>query len=184
MRVELMRLHQKLSATMIYVTHDQVEAMTLADRIAVLNKGVLQQVGPPSELYDRPANLFVAGFIGTPKMNVVDAPLAGKAGLLGELPPLVTQIGVRAESVQLGRAQAVVGDGTPGIVDVVEHLGYDALVHLSMGGFKLVARVEAREAPRPGERVRVTLPPSALHAFAADGMRVELEPPAARRERA
>jgi ABC-type sugar transport system ATPase subunit len=184
MRVELMRLHQKLSATMIYVTHDQVEAMTLADRIAVLNKGVLQQVGPPSELYDQPANLFVARFIGTPEMNVLDATAARQAGLVGELPPSVTQVGVRSESVQLGRAQAVVGDGSPAIVDVVEHLGYDALVHLSIASTRLVARVEAREAPRPGDRVRVTLPPARLHAFAGDGKRVELELPAARRERA
>ncbi|HEX4458124.1 MAG TPA: ABC transporter ATP-binding protein, partial [Polyangia bacterium] len=73
MRLELMRLHQRLAATMVYVTHDQVEAMTLADRIAVLDQGALMQVGPPSELYQRPANLFVARFIGTPEMNVVDA---------------------------------------------------------------------------------------------------------------
>ena len=81
MRVELMRLHQRLSATMVYVTHDQVEAMTLADRIAVLNGGALKQVGPPAELYTRPANLFVARFIGTPEMNVARrARRAGEPG--------------------------------------------------------------------------------------------------------
>src|SRR5947209_7428478 len=99
MRVELMRLHQRLSATMIYVTHDQVEAMTLADRIAVLNGGVLQQVGPPDELYSRPANLFVARFIGMPEMNI-----------------LPDGVGVRAEDVKLI-------DGDDAGVEVIEQLG-------------------------------------------------------------
>ena len=183
MRVELMRLHQKLGATMIYVTHDQVEAMTLADRIAVLEKGVLQQVGPPSELYDRPTNLFVARFLGTPEMNVVAAEAARRAGLVDELPREVAQVGVRAEGLSLGRAGAVVGDGTPATVEVVEHLGFDALVHLAIaeGGAeaKLVARVESREAPRPGDRVRVSVDAAQLHAFATDGARLEL--PAQRR---
>jgi len=204
MRVELMRLHQKLSATMIYVTHDQVEAMTLADRIAVLNKGALQQVGPPAELYDTPANLFVARFIGTPEMNLLDAAEARRLGLAGELPDAAAQIGIRAESVQVSRRTAVVTGGAQALVEVVEQLGYDALVHLSVdasisagnaikrdpsaagapkAAVRLVARVEGREAPRPGDRVRVTLPPASLHGFTADGARVEL-PLSARRERA
>ena len=86
MRVELMRLHQRLGATMVYVTHDQVEAMTLADRIAVLNAGALMQVGAPAELYTRPANLFVARFIGTPEMNVIDARAAEACRLTAALP--------------------------------------------------------------------------------------------------
>jgi ABC-type sugar transport system ATPase subunit len=183
MRVELMKLHQKLSATMIYVTHDQVEAMTLADRIAVLNKGVLQQVGPPAELYDTPANLFVARFIGTPEMNVLDAAEARRAELTGELPDAVTKVGIRAESVQVSRRTATVSAGAQAHVEVVEQLGYDALVHLTVEKMKLIARVEGREAPRPGDRVRVTLPPASLHAFTADGSRVEL-PITVRRERA
>src|SRR3954469_3057540 len=102
MRVELMRLHQRLGATMVYVTHDQVEAMTLADRIAVLNAGALMQVGPPSELYSRPANLFVARVIGTPEMNVVDARAAQASRLTGALPKEVASVGVRAEDLRLG----------------------------------------------------------------------------------
>jgi multiple sugar transport system ATP-binding protein len=166
---------------MIYVTHDQVEAMTLADRIAVLNKGVLQQVGPPHELYDRPANLFVARFIGTPEMNVLPVDAARAAGLVGELPAGTAQVGVRAESVQISRPQAVVGDGASALVDVVEHLGFEALVHLRVNGaaLKLVARVESKDAPRPGDRLRVRMPEGLLHAFAADGTRIELD--AARR---
>ena len=167
MRVELMRLHQKLSATMIYVTHDQVEAMTLADRIAVLDKGALMQVGPPSELYERPANLFVAKFIGTPEMNLCDAAAARRVGLVGELPAGTEKIGMRAESLTLGR-------GSKAVVEVVEHLGWEALIHLQLDELRIVARVESREAPRPGDKVRVSAAPEALHAFDADGARLDL----------
>jgi ABC-type sugar transport system ATPase subunit len=103
MRVELMRLHQRLSATMIYVTHDQVEAMTLADRIAVLDRGRLQQVGPPDELYQNPANLFVAQFIGMPEMNII-------SGL-----PEAPKVGVRAEDVKLEAEGDGRGDRVPGL---------------------------------------------------------------------
>ncbi|HZS36466.1 MAG TPA: ABC transporter ATP-binding protein [Polyangia bacterium] len=190
MRVELMRLHQKLSATMIYVTHDQVEAMTLADRIAVLQAGRLEQVGAPDELYQRPANLFVARFIGTPEMNVLDAPRAESLGLCGTLPQGVAHVGARAEAVRLGRPQTFqgAGAGAAGVVEVVEHLGWEALVHVGVGDaaasqnpLRLVARVEAGEAPRPGERVRVTLDEERVHLFADGGARVET--PAARRAR-
>src|SRR5437764_781231 len=102
MRVELMRLHQRLGATMVYVTHDQVEAMTLADRIAVLNQGALMQVGPPAELYARPANVFVARFIGTPEMNLVDADAARATRLCATLPAVVQTVGIRAEDLRLG----------------------------------------------------------------------------------
>src|SRR6185312_719149 len=122
MRVELMRLHQRLSATMVYVTHDQVEAMTLADRIAVLNAGALMQVGAPSELYTRPANLFVAKFIGTPEMNVIDARAAEACRLTAALPRQVASVGVRAEDLRLAPG------GVGAQVDVVEHLGAEALV--------------------------------------------------------
>jgi multiple sugar transport system ATP-binding protein len=143
MRVELMRLHRRLSATMIYVTHDQVEAMTLADRIAVLNGGVLQQVGPPDELYARPANLFVARFIGMPEMNV-----------------LPDGNGVRAEDVKLT-------DGDDAEVEVIEHLGWESLVHFKNG---VVARVESKVAPRIGQRVGLRF--ENLHRFGSDGKRL------------
>jgi ABC-type sugar transport system ATPase subunit len=174
MRVELMRLHQRLSATMIYVTHDQVEAMTLADRIAVLDKGALQQVGPPDELYSRPANLFVAKFIGTPEMNVLPAQAARAAGLCGELPSGAAHVGVRAEGLALGRPGAVVGDGAQAVVEVVEHLGWEALVHLAIDTHRITARVEASQAPRPGDRLRVTVS-GELHVFDATGARLKDE---------
>jgi ABC-type sugar transport system ATPase subunit len=173
MRVELMRLHQRLKATMVYVTHDQVEAMTLADRIAVLNGGALMQVGPPSELYTRPANLFVGKFIGTPEMNVVDARAAQAIRLTGALPAEVASVGVRAEDLRLS-------PGGSAQVDVVEHLGAEALVHLRVEMIELVARVEAQAVPRTGERVQVAIDPARLHCFGADGARVELPAPHAR----
>jgi ABC-type sugar transport system ATPase subunit len=174
MRVELMRLHQRLSATMVYVTHDQVEAMTLADRIAVLNGGALMQVGPPSELYTRPANLFVAKFIGTPEMNVVDARAAQASRLTGALPAEVASVGVRAEDLRLAPG------GVGAQVDVVEHLGAEALVHLRVEMIELIARVDAQAVPRSGERVQVAIDPARLHCFDAGGARIDLPAPHAR----
>ena len=171
MRVELMRLHQRLSATMVYVTHDQVEAMTLADRIAVLNGGALMQVGAPSELYTRPANLFVAKFIGTPEMNVIDARAAEACRLTGALPREVASVGVRAEDLRLSAG------GVGAQVDVVEHLGAEALVHLRVEMIELCARVEAQAVPRTGERVQVAVDPARLHCFDAGGTRIELPAP-------
>jgi ABC-type sugar transport system ATPase subunit len=168
MRVELMRLHQRLGATMVYVTHDQVEAMTLANRIAVLNQGALMQVGPPGELYARPANLFVARFLGTPEMNVIDARAAQASRLCAALPQEAASVGVRAEDLQLGAG------GVGAQVDVVEHLGPEALVHLRVEMIELCARVDARHVPRPGERVTVSVDSARLHCFGADGARVEL----------
>jgi ABC-type sugar transport system ATPase subunit len=166
MRVELKRLHQKLGATMVYVTHDQVEAMTLADRIAVLDQGALQQVGPPGELYARPANRFVARFIGTPEMNLVDAAAATAAGLCAALPAGVTTAGVRAEDLQLASS------GVAGRIDVVEALGPEALVHVAVAGLTLVARVDGRAVPRAGEAVQVSVDPARWHLFDAAGVRV------------
>ncbi len=117
-RLEIARLHRELKATMIYVTHDQVEAMTLADKIVVLDAGVIQQVGSPMELYNRPANLFVAGFIGSPSMNFIEA---GRLGITD-----ATTIGVRPEHVTLSRE----GGEWQGAVVHVEHLGADTIVYL------------------------------------------------------
>jgi ABC-type sugar transport system ATPase subunit len=167
MRVELMRLHQRLGATMVYVTHDQVEAMTLADRIAVLNQGAVMQVGPPAELYARPANLFVARFLGTPEMNIVDAAAARSSGLTGALPDGVTSVGVRAEDLH------VAPGGVGAQVDVVEHLGPEALVHVRVEMIELIARVDAREVPRVGERITVAVDAARVHCFDANGTRVD-----------
>lgn len=155
MRVELRRRHKLLRTTTLYVTHDQVEALTLADRIVVLNSGVVQQVGTPDELYFDPANRFVAGFIGSPTMNFVEHQR-------GEV------LGVRPNDVVVHRAgDGGSGDGGSGVaatVEFVERLGFEAMVHLRVTGGNgaeraqdtvLMARVEG-EAPSPGEAVTLT----------------------------
>jgi multiple sugar transport system ATP-binding protein len=129
LRVEIKRLHQRLRTTIVYVTHDQVEAMTLADRVVVLQGGVLQQVGTPDALYFDPANRFVAGFVGSPTMNFLSRPEPGVV------------IGVRPNDVQIGAGPL------RGRVDVVERMGFEAMVHLDVGGEPLVARMEG-EPPR------------------------------------
>jgi ABC-type sugar transport system ATPase subunit len=168
MRVELKRLHQRLSATMIYVTHDQVEAMTLADRIAVLKEGRLMQVGPPADLYDRPANVFVARFLGTPEMNVLS--IASARPLATSLPESAALIGVRAEDLVLGEAGAVAQ------VEVVEPLGWEALVHLKISGAgeeaKVVARLPSGAVPPRGTQVRLSARPGRVHPFTTNGERV------------
>ncbi|MBK1786993.1 ABC transporter ATP-binding protein [Prauserella cavernicola] len=167
-RANIAALQRRLSTTTIYVTHDQVEAMTMGDRVAVLKDGLLQQCASPRELYDRPANTFVAGFIGSPAMNLAKLPLS-EAGVTlggftvpldrdvlaraGELSEVV--VGVRPESLRL------VGDGEDGfdlVVELVEELGADAYVHGNAGeGQRIVVRVDGRTPPRLGEKVRVGL---------------------------
>ena len=183
MRVELARLHRKLGATMVYVTHDQVEAMTLADRIAVLNGGVLQQVGTPDELYERPCNRFVASFIGSPAMNFVPAVLEGGEGELAARAPGLelrldatrvrdrpedgrVVVGVRPHDLAIRSGE---GSGFVATVDVIEPMGWEALVYLTFGELTLVARSEAGPAARlaPGERVSLEVPPERVHLFDA-----------------
>jgi ABC-type sugar transport system ATPase subunit len=181
MRVELKRLHKSLGATMIYVTHDQVEAMTLADRIAVLRAGALEQVGTPRELYDRPANLFVARFIGTPEMNILSGTIAGNRFSNGAIsldlhgfPDGPASIGVRPEDIRLGNGN---GNGN-GNVDVIENLGWESLVHLKVGSQTITARVETANAPEPGSTVSLQLTPDRLHVFDAHGRRLDRPPSA------
>ena len=126
MRIEIARLHQRLDATMIYVTHDQVEAMTLADRIVVLDAGEVRQVGTPIELYQHPANRFVAGFIGSPKMNFLPANLPKGV----RLPPDVFEVGVRPEHLSLGSGGDAMLEGK---VLTVERLGSESWIYLDMG---------------------------------------------------
>ena len=139
MRVELKRLHRELDATIVYVTHDQVEALTLADRILVLNQGHVQQLGTPQELFDTPANRFVAGFIGSPPMNFLERD--------------DHTLGVRPNDVLFEPADG----GVEARVDVVEALGWECHVHLDLGGESLTARWETAEVGRlqPGQTVRV-----------------------------
>ena len=167
-RVEIAKLHRELGATTIYVTHDQVEAMTLADRVVVLRDGQIEQVGSPLELYDRPANQFVAQFIGTPQMNV---------STLAQLPATVRQqapagavggsIGLRPESVTLQPAGQGLVDGQ---VELVEALGAETLIYVSTpGGAQLVARQSTRSPLHAGDAVGVSIAIEQAHWFDAQG---------------
>ena len=176
-RAELARLHRRLGATMVYVTHDQVEAMTLGTRVAVLKDGILQQVAPPMELYRRPQNQFVAGFIGSPAMNFVrgsvrrdgSATSFAAPGLVVPLPPDglppsgEVVLGVRPQDIAVERAL----DGAPrAVVSLVEPLGSEQIVHLTVdGGGNLVAVVGSELAPRIEEVVSVRVPARATHLF-------------------
>ena len=173
MRGELARLHQQLKATMIYVTHDQVEAMTLATRVAVFNQGVLQQVGAPLELYNAPANAFVAGFLGSPSINLLQARRDGKLlvgkGFSLHCPPDVTAsgellVGLRPQDLRVARAGVLEGE-----VDAVERLGFDGYAYLKTEAGPVVARFEPGAEIRVGERITVSPVGDALHLFAADG---------------
>ncbi|KQY12603.1 ABC transporter ATP-binding protein [Rhizobium sp. Root482] len=157
-RLEIARLHRSLKATMIYVTHDQVEAMTLADKIVVLNSGVIEQVGSPMELYNRPANTFVAGFIGSPQMNLIEAERLGD----GE----AKTIGIRPEHISLSRES---GDWKGKVIHV-EHLGADTLVYLEteMTGL-LTVRLFGEHRYDVDEIVYATPDRASLHRFGADG---------------
>jgi multiple sugar transport system ATP-binding protein len=167
-RVEIARLHRELGATTIYVTHDQVEAMTLADRVVVLRDGVIEQVGTPLELYDKPANQFVAQFIGTPQMNVVAAAQVPQLeDVCGLTVPAGGYVGLRPENVTLVAA----GQGQfNGRVELVEALGAETLIYLGTdGGAQLVARQSTRTLLQVGQTVGVAVDADAAHLFDAQG---------------
>ena len=153
-RAELAALQRRLGTTTVYVTHDQVEAMTMGDRVAVLKDGVLQQVAPPRELYDHPVNEFVAGFIGSPSMNL--------------FPADGVTLGVRPEAMRVLRdadelpAGWVLREGT---VELVEELGSESYIYASSEGARLVARLGDRDVPERGARVRLAFDPGAAHRF-------------------
>jgi multiple sugar transport system ATP-binding protein len=181
MRVELGRLHRALGATMIYVTHDQVEAMTLGDRIAVFNGGRIEQVGAPMDLYESPANEFVARFLGSPRMNIVPADVAGGQLRVPGLQPLplpaldaaqrCTRAGVRPESLQVSSG----GEGWRLRITLIEHLGDTTLVHAGLPGSDdtLCARLPvARCGLAAGEYAHFRPLPGALHLFDAQGARL------------
>ncbi|MBE7184016.1 MAG: ATP-binding cassette domain-containing protein [Methylobacterium mesophilicum] len=159
-RLEIARLHRELSATMIYVTHDQVEAMTLADRIVVMNGGVIEQVGAPMELYNAPANLFVAGFIGSPKMNFIDGARLGESA---------RTVGVRPEHIAVNASE-----GTwRGTVVHAEHLGADTNLYLDTEKAGLITvRLFGEYAARAGEVLFATPDPARIYRFGEDGKRV------------
>jgi len=158
MRLEIAELHQKLATTMIYVTHDQVEAMTLADRIVVLNAGRIEQVGSPLELYRNPRSVFVAGFIGSPKMNLITGEPAKALG--------ADTIGVRPEHLEL----SLEGGQWQGVVGVSEHLGSDTFVYIDVEGIGLMtARADGDFPARHGDRIGLTPNPERVHRFDANG---------------
>ncbi|KQW79185.1 hypothetical protein ASC89_12865 [Devosia sp. Root413D1] len=169
MRHELMQLHEELSATMIYVTHDQVEAMTMADKIVVLNAGRIEQVGTPLELYSRPRNLFVATFIGSPRMNIVTASAARQAGL--SVGAAAERIGIRPEHIAIGPAGSGQFNGTVGLT---EHLGADSYYFVELDdGTRVNVRRSDNVMLSRGERVGLAPNPGYLHQFAADGARLD-----------
>jgi len=182
-RAEIARLHQRLGTTMVYVTHDQVEAMTMGQRIAVMSDGLLQQVGTPQQLYDHPINRFVAGFIGSPSMNFVEVakpdgvaeirtdhlniPLAGafREGLVNAGEKVV--VGFRPEHLELGEVDGPTGS-LQGTADVVEYLGNEELLHVTSGGKDIVAIVDSEHRVRPGDVVQLKLPADKVHMFNAE----------------
>ncbi|MHB1272419.1 MAG: ABC transporter ATP-binding protein [Rhodanobacter sp.] len=190
MRVEIARLHRQLKATMIYVTHDQIEAMTLGQRIVVLDGGVIQQIDSPMNLYDRPANLFVAGFIGSPAMNLLHGTLRIEHGWkfatahgdieLGEPPQAAAWrawcgrdvvLGIRPEDLQPQDAGPAALSAR---LEVPEPVGNEIFLNLRFGGQALVARVSPRALPEPGGTVALGLALARLHLFdAQNGMRID-----------
>ena len=158
MRLEVTRLQKQLGTTAIYVTHDQVEAMTMADKIVVLNGGKIEQYGTPLELYEKPANLFVAGFIGSPRMNFVTDGAAAKQG--------AATIGVRPEHLKIARD----GEGWPGTIMVAEHLGSDTFLYIDCGAIgTLTARHVGELSLAPGDRIVLSPEPARIHRFDKDG---------------
>ncbi len=161
MRLEITELHQNLKTTMVYVTHDQVEAMTMADKIVVLHAGVIEQVGSPLELYHRPRNKFVAGFIGSPKMNFVEGADAAKHK--------AKTLGIRPEHISVSKDK-----GTwKGTVGVSEHLGSDTFLHVQTEHGLMTVRLGGEMDVHHGDTVWLTPQEGQIHYFAADGLRME-----------
>ncbi len=189
MRIELARLHQELNATMVYVTHDQIEAMTMASKIVVLQAGRIEQVGSPLELYHRPANLFVAGFIGSPRMNLLPARLARSDGsgmvaalpsgasvavpvqVTGGAPGAPVTLGLRPETLRPSPNGALAGE-----VRIVERLGGLTLLHVALpdaqgtGEQMVIVQIEGSDATNPREKIRLAVEPDAGHLFDEAGI--------------
>jgi multiple sugar transport system ATP-binding protein len=184
MRVELKKLHSRLSTTAIYVTHDQVEAMTLGDRVVVMKDGMVQQVGEPLELYNAPINRFVAGFIGSPGMNFATVRMSGakdglradNAGLHIDVPAEIglrlspyagrdVTMGIRPEDVRVANGSDPAGLCFDAVVEVVEKLGSEILLDVQVGGQTMVAAVDPTVHAKRGDKLRFALRPDRLHFF-------------------
>jgi multiple sugar transport system ATP-binding protein len=181
MRIELAKLHKELATTMIYVTHDQVEAMTLGDRIAVFNGGHIEQVGTPLELYESPANLFVAGFLGSPKMNFLPAKVLGGKLQLADKAVLDIRIdrpdgenvtiGVRPEHLRIAAS------GVSAVVDIVEHLGDTQIAYVHVQGVKEALALKLAsggQTPANGSTIQLAIDTQHCHVFGADGRTLAL----------
>jgi len=191
-RAEISKIHQRVQTTFVYVTHDQTEAMTMGTRIAVLNAGIIQQLGAPQELYDHPTNLFVAGFIGSPAMNFFDNVKVvadgdstrismGDTGQV-EVPPLYTQntrdaagkklvLGIRPEhfsDILLLPENARTGSTMSAPIEVVEHLGSELLLYMIAQGKQMVARVDPRSKAHVGQDIKLHIDADQIHLFDAD----------------
>jgi multiple sugar transport system ATP-binding protein len=179
MRAEITKLQQRLSTTCVYVTHDQVEAMTMGHRIAVMNNGKIQQVGTPLEVYDKPANVFVAQFIGTPPMNFFNAVVnEGRLEAAKFAVPVPARlrgsvqngqrvlVGVRPENILAsgGRGETSTVNA---VVDIVEPVGHEAIVHSSVGSDVLVAAFDSHNMPRAGQPIELVIELDAMHVFDA-----------------
>ncbi|QDY71111.1 ABC transporter ATP-binding protein [Qingshengfaniella alkalisoli] len=160
MRAEISELHQQLDTTMVYVTHDQVEAMTMADKIVVLQAGVIEQVGSPLDLYNHPQNLFVAGFIGSPKMNFITGDEARKRG--------ADTIGVRPEHITMSKD----GGDWAGTVGLGEHLGSDTFLRVQSEHGELIVRTIGDFPVKHGDKVFMTPDPARIHKFDAQGLAI------------
>lgn len=185
-RAELSKLHQRLGTTFIYVTHDQVEALTMATVIAVMNKGVLQQVGKPQSLYEKPGNVFVAGFIGSPAMNFFDVIVKSasdgiyldaetfqvpvpkeRAGILHEYLDKKIIFGIRPEDISSPQytAPGIIASPVRAKVDVTELMGNEFYLHMLSGDKQFLARVDARTQARPGQEIELVFNMANMHAF-------------------
>ncbi|QUH01997.1 sn-glycerol-3-phosphate ABC transporter ATP-binding protein UgpC [Saccharopolyspora erythraea] len=186
-RTQIAALQRRLEVTTVYVTHDQVEAMTMGDRVAVLDQGLLQQCTSPRELYERPANVFVAGFIGSPGMNLLDARMVdGGVDVCGTRLPVARDVSAESPEVTVGfrpEALEIVASGEPGFdvtVTLVEELGSEAYVYATLSGHyathgdvDIIARIDPRRAPAKGEQIRLGVRPDGIHLFSsATGQRL------------
>lgn len=187
MRAELIELHRRIGKTMVYVTHDQLEAMTMADRIAVMHDGLLQQFDTPDAVYNRPANRFVAGFIGTPSMNQLEGEIAGDRFMIaGQSVPINRRLfkadmadgpvalGIRPENITLS------GGNVDASIRLIENTGHEQIVTLEIpGGHRLLARAPAGQPLSIGEALKIGFAPEAIHLFEIDGRgtRLNLDDP-------
>jgi multiple sugar transport system ATP-binding protein len=174
MRTEIKELHQRLKTTTVYVTHDQIEAMTMADKIVVMHEGLVEQIGAPLELYDRPQNLFVAGFIGSPAMNFMKGTIHANGSATFEGPGGVRLPLAAAPAAWNGRAAVygvrpehftIADDGTDAEVQVIEPTGSETQVVAKMGGEDVIAVFRERHQFRPGDRIRLRPDPRFVHLF-------------------